>query len=96
MDVPSLRLAFAPPQYRTIAFLAVTIATIVVVTSGCAERTRTLPVDVIAEVKALGGTVEVDEVRPSKPVIAIDLSFTNADNAATDYIKDLATLRSLM
>lgn len=59
-------------------------------TGGQAEQDRA-----IAEIKKLGGSVEVDATRPNMPVVAVDLKHTKVIDASLEHLKGLTRLERL-
>ena len=49
----------------------------------------------VAEIERLGGTVEVDETRPEKPVISVDLNRTKVTDAGLENLKGLTKRKEL-
>src|SRR5947209_18152178 len=65
--------------------------------SGC-HKNSPLPEDgqAVALIQRLGGRVEVDEGRPDRPVVEVDLEFrdvTDADRVCLQELSELQTLR---
>ncbi len=50
---------------------------------------------VIARIKELGGSYQVDEKAPGKPIVRIDLGRTALTNEGLAFLSDLTTLKSL-
>lgn len=65
---------------------------IVLVSSGCAEPPQTRA---IAEIERLEGKFQLDETVPGWPLIAVDLSFTQANDASLTRLAGVTTLREL-
>jgi hypothetical protein len=49
----------------------------------------------IAEIKKLGGKMEVDSKRPDRPVIAVNLKRTKVMDASLEYLRGLTRLEKL-
>lgn len=79
-------------RVKTVAFLCVLVAGLATVARA---ETPTARERAIAAVEKLGGTMEVDETRPGRPVVGVDLSrsaVTDADLVLLAALPDLEVL----
>ena len=70
---------------------------VLVLTAQAAAQEKAKPTQeqAIAAIKKLGGSVTLDEKKPGKPVIVVDLSKTKVTDAELVYLKGLTNLQTL-
>jgi hypothetical protein len=93
---PRVLVRSVPPRgWRRPLLLLLAIAAAVLSAPLVAVRPRPSVGETLARLDTLGGTVEVDETRPDRPIVAVDLHGSSARDEEMRLLGDLPDLRQL-
>jgi len=75
--------------------LCILVACMPLLAAGIGGCVRPAQERAVAEVERLQGKFELDETVPHRPLVKVDLSFTQASDASLAHLKGVTTLREL-
>ena len=80
---------------KSVFYVSTLLLTSIQISFGVAAERTAERSEAIAQIEKLGGTVDVDEMIPGKPVVAVELRETKITDAGLICLEGLARLRTL-